>query len=141
MDTISANNPESFTTYPNGRVCAIIPLGINVGHAYDELTNTGVRSEDIEVYYGKKGAAVIDADAEHHGLLASIAKAFRGYGDEENKSMHIYEAALENGEYVFTIKVDNTDEAKEPVRKILADHSAREINYFGTWVVEAMETV
>jgi hypothetical protein len=140
MDTIKINNPDSFTTYPNNSLCAIIEKNDNAGNTLDALIAAGIPKEDIDIYYGKKGVEVIDSDATHHGLLASIAKVFRGYGDEENKSLHIYEAAVENGYYVFTVKAKDNDAEKEKVRKILANHSARDINYFGSWVVEALET-
>lgn len=139
MSTININNPESFATYPNGRMCAILEDVEKAGNSLDAMIAAGVKKENIEIYFGKKGVEVIDADATKHGVLASIAKAFRGYGDEENKSMHIYEDALEKGEYVMSIKVEDTDEDKEKVRGILADHNAHNINYFGTWVVEGMK--
>ena len=139
MDT-NINNPDSFTTYPNNSLCAIIESNKDAGEALAALIAGGVPKEDIDIYYGKKGAEIIDSDATHHGLLASIAKAFRGYGDIENKSLHIYETALENGSYIFTVKAKDEHAEKENIRKILANHSARDINYFGTWVVEALET-
>lgn len=139
MSTININNPESFATYPNGRMCAILEDVEKAGNSLDAMIAAGVNKEDIEIYFGKKGVDVIDADATKHGVLASIAKAFRAYGDEENKSMHIYEDALEKGEYVMSIKVEDTDEDKEKVRGILADHNAHSINYFGTWVVEGLK--
>lgn len=139
MSTININNPESFATNPNGRVCAILETVETAGNSLDAMIVSGVNIEDIEIYFGKKGVDVIDSNATQHGVLASIAKAFRAYGDEENKSLHIYEDALEKGEYVMTVKTGDKDEAKEKVRKILADHSAHNINYFGSWVVEGMK--
>lgn len=132
------NNPDSFTTYPNGRICAILSTGVAAEDVLNALLESGIVQEDIEVYCGRKGAIVMDVDADHHGLLAKIAKVFRAFGDMENKSMQKYKAALEKGEYVFAILVKK-DEEKETIRRILAKHEAREIQYFGTWVVESLK--
>ncbi len=138
MSTISVNNPNGYATYPNNRILAIIDTREGAREALEALGRYGRNEADIEVLHGEAGIEILDADSTHHGLLARIAKAIRAYGDVENESMHIYEAALRADAFVFAIHILN-DEDKESIRQILVKSDAREINYFSTWVVEALQ--
>ena len=137
MTDLTVNQTSSFSTYPDHRVCAIIDHQEDAVHALDGLKERGIKGDDIEIFYGGKGAKLLDADAEHHGFFAKIAKALRAYGDMENEMMHIYENALREGGYVFQV-LARSDEEKETIRHVLDGHHAREINYFSLWYVEAL---
>src|ERR1043165_3761744 len=135
MTGITVNNPESFTTYPNHRILGIVEDREESRKLLDALTASGLPEGEIEVYYGEGGAEAIDADTKHHGIFAKIAKFLRSYGDVENEALRVYETALKNGYYVFAVP-SNDEQEKETVRHILAEHGARDLNYFDTWVVE-----
>lgn len=137
MTELTVNQTGEFSTYPDHRVCAIIETKEDAVHALEDLKEKGLKGLDIEIFYGGKGARLLDADAEHHGFFAKIAKALRAYGDMENEMMHIYEKALKEGEYVFQV-LARSDEEKETIRRVLEQYHAREINYFSQWYVEAL---
>jgi len=136
--TITVNNPDSFTTYPNHRVLGIIEDRNEARSTLDALLAAGINEGEIEVFYGQSGAEVLDADTEHHGVMAKIAKFLRAFGDVENEALRVYETALKEGYYVFGVPANNESE-KETVRHILAENGARDLNYFDTWVVESLE--
>lgn len=137
MDELKVNQTADFSTYPDHRVCAIIETKEDAVHALEELRRQGMKEDDIDIFFGRKGEKLLDADAEHHGVIAKIAKALRAYGDMENELMHIYEQALENGQYVFQV-LARSEEEKGTIRHVLETYHAREINYFSQWYVEAM---
>jgi hypothetical protein len=135
--TFTVNNPESFTTYPNHRILAIIEDREMAKKAMAALNASDLSdAADIQIFFGQGGAEALDAD--HGSLFDRIAKFLRSYGDVENEALHIYESALKEGDYVFAVP-SSDDHEKETIRKILSDCGARDLNYFSTWVVEALE--
>ncbi|HET9136200.1 MAG TPA: hypothetical protein VFO76_06150, partial [Candidatus Kapabacteria bacterium] len=97
--TFTVNNPESFTTYPNHRILAIIEDREMAKKAMAALNASDLSdTADIQIFYGQGGAEALDAD--HGSLFDRIAKFLRAYGDVENEALHVYEAALKDGYYV-----------------------------------------
>ena len=137
MTPMKANDPQDFSIYPTNRVCAVIDTDMDARSALDGLLREGISEVDIHIFYGSKGVDVLDAEGEHHGLLSKLATKLRSYGDVENQTMKRYEDAMRQGGYVFEITA-SADDQKEKVEHILARNAAHEINYFGSWYVEAM---
>jgi hypothetical protein len=139
MADVNINNPTDFRTYPNNRVCAIIETGDEARNIVTALLKNNIEENNIDIFYNSKGVEIFDAEAEHHGVIAKIVKKLRAYGDMENDLMQRYEKAMEKGEYIFEIKVGSDDE-KEEVHQILLAGGARDINYFGSLVVESLKS-
>jgi hypothetical protein len=137
MTPITINDPHDFSVYPTNRVCAVINTDMDARSALDALLREGVSEVDIHIFYGSEGVDVLDAEGEHHGTLSKLATKLRSYGDVENETMKRYEEAMRHGGYVFEV-VASDDEEKEKVEHILAINAGHEINYFGSWYVEAM---
>ncbi len=137
METMKVNNHNAFTTYPNNRVCGIIDDTEDARIALDDLLASGITEDHIDIFYGAAGIEGLDAEANHHGFVAKVARKLRAYGDVENQAMYIYEDAMKNGGYVFEV-LARDDKEKESVHSILLDHNAHQINYFGSWYIEAM---
>ncbi len=139
MPDVKINDPTDFTTYPNYRVCAIIETGDAARNIIKTLLKNNIEENNIDIFYNSKGVDIFDAEAEHHGVIAKIVKKLRAYGDMENELMEKYQKAMEKGEYIFEIKVGSDDE-KEKVHHILLSGGARDINYFGSLVVESLKS-
>jgi hypothetical protein len=139
MADVNINNPKDFTTYPSNRICAIIETGDEARNIVAALLKNNIEDNTIDIFYNSKGEEIFDAEAGHHGVMATIAKKLRAYGDMENTLMTRYEKAMEKGEYIFEIKVGSDDE-KEKVYQILLAGGAHEINYFGSLVVESLKS-
>jgi hypothetical protein len=137
METMNVNKQNDFTTYPTKRVCAIIDNDEDARNALDELLKNNTAEDHIEIFYGTGGIEALDAEAEHHGVGAKIAKKIRAYGDMENETLHIYETAMQNGSYIFEVLADDEKE-KESIHRVLAMNKARQINYFGSWHIDAL---
>lgn len=132
------NKPDSFPTYPNHRVCAIFDERDDARSGFDALMKAGISEDDIEILYGQEGVDILDADVGHkHGILSKVAKIIRLYGDVENEFLHVYQSALDHGGYVFAIRAED-EITKEAIGQCLRGNNAEGINYFGSWVVEAM---
>jgi hypothetical protein len=138
MNTINVNNPIDYNSYPANRMCAIVDKEEDARNTLDLLLRSNIQEDDIDIFHGDKDNLFSQDGAEQHGVIASIKKMLRSYGDMENESMHNYEAAIHNGGYVFEVMA-KTDEEKEAVFRIFANNNARSINYFGSWYVEAMK--
>jgi hypothetical protein len=136
METMKLNSTHEFSDYPINRVCAIIDNEEDARDAVTELLKAGITEDHIDIFSGSEAIKAIDTEA-HHGFLAKIALALRAYGDIENEAMRIYGDAIRNGEFVFEIIAGSYDE-KEMIHRTLAEHHARQINYFGSWYIEAM---
>jgi hypothetical protein len=132
MNELNINNVKDLRKYPANRVCAILETDMDARSALDALLMANISEKDIDIFHGD----ITNRD-EEPGFAAKVAKVLRGYGDIENEEIEIYESAIERGGYVFEIHVRSEAE-KEIVEHILAQHGAHEINYFGTWYVEAM---
>jgi hypothetical protein len=137
MEPMNVNNPHDFAVYPTNRVCAIIDTAMDARSALDGLLRAGLQEQNIDIFYGSAGIEVLDAEGEHHGVAAKIAKKLRAYGDIENETMKRYEQAMIDGGYVFEVLVKDEEE-KELVHHTFSLNNAHEINYFGSWYVEAM---
>ena len=137
MTTMKTNDPHDFSVYPTNRVCAVINTDMDARSALDGLLREGISEDDIHIFYGSKGADVLDAEGEHHGLLSKLATKLRSYGDVENETMKRYEEAMRQGGFVFEVTASDGGD-KEKVEHILLRNAAHEINYFGSWYVEAM---
>jgi len=137
MKELTVNKPIDFTTYPSNRVCAIINTDMDARSALDGLLGAGVSEKDIDIFHGAEGIKTHGSDSEPEGLGERIARLLRSYGDIDARQLKIYESAMQDGGFVFEV-LAHTDVEKEFIEQILARHGAHEINYFGTWYIEAM---
>jgi len=130
MIELNRTTTKDLHTYPANRVCGIVNNDMDARSALDALLTANISEKDIDIFHGDTNDAV-------PGFGAKVAAVLRGYGDIDNEEIRIYESALGKGGYVFEVHVRSEAE-KDIVEQILARHGGREINYFGTWYVEAM---
>jgi hypothetical protein len=130
MIELNSTTTKDLHTYPSNRVCAILSNDMDARSALDALLVANISEKDIDIFHG-------GANNAEPGFIEKVAAVLRGYGDIENEEIRIYESALGKGGYVFEVHVRSEAE-KDIAEHILARHGASEINYFGTWYIEAM---
>ena len=69
--------------------------------------------------------------------MAMRFSAMLGLPNEEAQAKARYEQAMRDGHYVVAVLAP-TDERKEQARRILAAHGARDLGFFGRFVIERL---
>ncbi len=75
---------------------------------------------------------------EEHGRLARIIRWLQKFGDMEPEHVRRHEQELLAGHYGIGVTAKEP-EAREKVREILKSHNGHFINFYGEWVIEALE--
>jgi hypothetical protein len=132
MKTVSVDKVDDFKAYPTNRVCGIIGNSMDARSTLDALLRGGISEKDIDIFHGMPSD-----NGKEPGLKDKIAEILRSFGDIDNELMRQYQVAMEHGGYIFEVH-SHSDEEKENIEHILLRNGAHEINYFGTWYVEAM---
>jgi hypothetical protein len=113
-------------------------LGVfdETGHAeraFQELTEAGFAEDQVLLCVPPES---LDSTGSEHGPLARIERAVQHL--LTNKS-HLaeYEHAAEQGACVLGVHAEE-DEQRREAQSIFERHRARNVNYFGKWVVETL---
>jgi hypothetical protein len=133
---LTFNSRNKFEPYPKHRVRAIIEDVLDAKHAYEALLTLGVPQENIEIFSGKTGSELLYQEEQLKDESLDLRK-IHSFGDVEDEAFYLYQAALDNGRFVFSV-LAATDEMKESVTKALEVNKAQYVNYFGSWTVEAL---
>jgi hypothetical protein len=132
------HDDSDFIFYPTNKVVGIIDDPDDAKAALRDLKAAGFTTDDIEVLTGKEGAHRIDPTGEVHGTSARIIRWLQKFGDMEPEHVRRHEQELLAGHYGIGVTAKEP-EARERVRKILKSHNGHFINFYGEWVIEALE--
>lgn len=124
-----------FTFYPRSKVYGVYGDLDGVLALTDRLIALGFADEKIDILEGDDGIDTLDSDGSRHGLIARFVRALQGITEERSLIDH-YVRALAHGHYVVAVSVPNKRNVVQSVCQALKSSGARDIHYYGTFVVE-----
>lgn len=125
--------------YPTNNVLAVLDTAGQTRNAVEALERGGFLESEIGVSSGAELADRLSETTGRSGFadMAMRFSAMLGLPNEEAGAKARYEQAMWDGHYVVAVLVP-TDERKEQARQILAAHGARDLGYFGRFVIERL---
>jgi len=138
-DLTEAKHPLDPLQYPTNNIVAVIDTARQTQDAVDALERVGFPETEIGVGCGAELADRLSETTGRSGFadMAMRFSATLGLPNEEAEARARYERAMRDGHYVVAVLV-TTDERKEQARQILAAHGARDLGYFGRFVIERL---
>jgi len=125
--------------YPTNNVVAVIDTTQQTQDAVDALERGGFLETEIGIGSGVELADRMSKTTGRSGFadMAMRFSAMLGLPNEEAQAKARYEQAMRDGHYVVAVLAP-TDERKEQARRILAAHGARDLGFFGRFVIERL---
>jgi hypothetical protein len=123
--------------YPEQQVLAVLDNGQRVEAATSALTSGGFLPSEVTFGTGAELADVVDASPGRGGLAGLLIRLAERVGitDEEMEMKNRYERALRDNRFVVAVSAP-TDERKEEAARILREHGAHTMAYFGKYTIE-----
>ena len=124
-----------FIGYPAGWTLSVIGDSAAADAALAELTESGVRADDVIVLSGAGAAEQIARLGTSTGLAARLRRGVQFVTMDQMPDLHVYELAIEQGHPIVGIRVADTENRRGAI-EILRRHGAHFINRFGDWATE-----
>jgi hypothetical protein len=130
-------NADAPVAYPTNHVLGVVDTAEQLTAVRASLTNGGFLDSDIRAETGAERADAVDASTGRTGLAAMLIRFAERIGatDEEMETKNVYEHAMRDGRFVVLIAAD-TPERKERATRILREHAAHSVAYFGKHSIE-----
>jgi diadenosine tetraphosphate (Ap4A) HIT family hydrolase len=101
------------------------------------LEESGVATDDIDVFVGEQGAQRLDLSGNGHGAVIRLLRRLEAAVGDEGAPNHRIDAALRRGASLLSVKVRNRkSDEKARVFKVLKALHGHEIHYWGAWSFE-----
>ncbi len=127
----------NLVNYPANHVVAVVDTLSQVRALVPDLTANGFLESEIHVHSGVAHANELDESTGRGGLAGIAIRIAEALGIE-NVEMEVksrYEQAMRDGHYVLVIAAP-TEERKERVSEILAQHEAHSVTFHGRFTIE-----
>ena len=138
MEKASKFYDQESLTVPANQVLAIIVDLSEAKEIVQILSRNGFPAEEIGLLTGIEDSEKLEAAAGNQGFFSKLFTAGVEMGDRDTDYLKQYRRALLNGRTVIGV-VAKDDEARNKARKILKQHGARFITFFGRFVTEVLE--
>lgn len=125
---------ETTLSYPTGKVIAIVDGIDDMQAGVEALTGTGFEPDSVQVLCGPGGLRRLDADGSSGGLLGRLLRVVENFGPEREQLRRI-ETELGEGHFAIGVEVPD-DERKTDAARLLAQHGAHDLQYYGEWSIE-----
>jgi diadenosine tetraphosphate (Ap4A) HIT family hydrolase len=133
--------------YAGGHLRALVNRVTCLLKSEDEVTATvraleesGVATDDIDIFVGEEGARCLDLEGREHGRVIRLLRKLEAAVGEESKPNHRIDEALRRGASLVSVKVHKGDEKARALR-ILKTLHGHEIHYWGPWSFEDVRSV
>jgi uncharacterized protein YbjT (DUF2867 family) len=133
----SRTNANAPVQYPANHVLGVVDTRDQADAVRAALTSGGFLESEIQVDTGAVRADEVDASTGRRGIADLLIRFAERIGatDEEMETKNVYERAMRDNRFVMAIATPTTDR-KEQAARILADHSAHSVAYFGKHTIE-----
>src|SRR5262245_61084371 len=135
MDVARRNRSSRFIGYPTDSLLGVVDSGATAAQVAAALKAAGVPDRHITVMRGDESAARFDPTGAIHGLVTRIRRLVSLTVMDQLPDMAWYEAAIRGGSAVVMVQVKG-DEPKAEAIRILRDHGAHFVNYYGRFATE-----
>jgi hypothetical protein len=131
---MSEQQERAFLGTPDNYMLGVFDDGDEAERAHEALVEAGFGGDDVMLCIA---AESIDSTGEVHGPLARLKRAIDHL--LTNKS-HLaeYDEAAREGACVIGVHAED-EQARDQAQQIFREHGARNVNFFGKWVVETLD--
>jgi hypothetical protein len=127
-----------FIGYPIDSLAAVLPTPEAAAVAASGLRGAGIPDRAISILRGEEGADRFDGSGAVHGPMARVRRLVSFTVMDQLVDMAIYEQAIREGQVVVLTRVRG-DAATAGAVRVLRDHGAHFINYYGRFATEEIE--
>jgi hypothetical protein len=124
-----------FIGYPTDSLLAVIPDPERAVASAAALKAAGIPDSDITMLRGDEGASRFDPTGAVHGIFTRLRRIVSFAVMDQLPDMAWYDAAVRSGQAVVMVRVRGDDAKAEAIR-ILRDHGAHFVNYYGRFATE-----
>jgi hypothetical protein len=124
-----------FIGYPTDSLLAVVPDPERAAAAAAGVKATGIADKDITILRGDEGAARFDPTGAVHGVFTRLRRLVSFTVMDQLPDMAWYDAAIRSGQAVVMVRVRG-DDSKSAAIRILRDHGAHFVNYYGRFATE-----
>ena len=124
-----------FIGYPTDSLLAVVPDPERAAAAAAGVKATGIADKDITILRGDEGAARFDPTGAVHGVFTRLRRLVSFTVMDQLPDMAWYDAAIRSGQAVVMVRVRG-DDSKAAAIRILRDHGAHFVNYYGRFATE-----
>jgi len=123
--------------YPTNHVLAVLDSRALTTAAVAALEAGGFLNSEIQVGTGPAAADELDATTGRRGLADMLIRLAERIGatNEEMETKNRYEQAMRENRFVLSVAAP-TAERKEQATRILSEHSAHTVAFFGKRTIE-----
>ena len=134
-------NPDP---YAGGHLFALVHRVTGLFDSADEATATvraleesGVATEDIDIFVGEQGARCLDLPGREHGRVIRLLRTLEAAVGDEGGANHRIDEALRRGATLLCVKVHGRKgDEKARVFRVLKALHGHELHYWGPWAFE-----
>jgi hypothetical protein len=135
MTAARGRRHSRFIGYPTDSLLAVLPEPERAAAAASALKAAGIPDTDITILRGDEGASRFDPTGAVHGLVTRIRRIVSFTVMDQLPDMAFYDAAVRSGQAVVMVRLRGDDNKAEGIR-ILREHAAHFINYYGRFATE-----
>ncbi len=129
----------NFHTYPTHRVVSFFDNKDSADSAVVDLINSGFKDDLIDESIGEEGLRFLDPDAQYHGFLAKVIRAWHKLAKgEELVYVERIKKELTAGHVLVSVPALNEKKCREAAQ-ILKNHKGHYIRYYGIFHVENLD--
>ena len=123
--------------YPTHHVIAVVDNRDDMTATVASLTSRGFMESEVQVGTGVDAADDLHASTGRAGLAGLLVRLAEriGAADEEMETKRRYEQAMRDNKFVISVATP-TDERKDQATRILREHGAHSVVYFGKHTIE-----
>jgi hypothetical protein len=120
------------------RVTALLDSQEEVAATVRALEESGVATDDINIFTGEQGAKCLDLQGREHGRAFWLLRTLEAAMGHEGETNQRIDQALRQGQTLLCVKVHLKHKADEKARalKVFKQLHAHEIHYWGSFHVE-----
>ena len=135
-------NPDP---YAGGHLFALVNRVTGLLDSEDEvkatvkaLEESGVATDDINIFTGEQGAKCLDLEGREHGRAFWLLRTLEAAMGHEGETNQRIDQALRQGQTLLCVKVHLKHKSEEKARalRIFKSLHAHEIHYWGSFHVE-----
>ncbi|HEY7131080.1 MAG TPA: hypothetical protein VH440_02460 [Candidatus Limnocylindrales bacterium] len=113
-----------------GRLIAVFDAPASADEAIAALIGAGVERAAIETFVGPGAVGAFDPSGRRHGPLGVVYRIFEFSWADQAPDFAWYEAAIEEGRVVVSVKVRGQRHVAH-VARIVEEHGGHFVNHFG----------
>ena len=128
---------ETSVHFPKNRIVGLVQSREELESAVDAPTSGGFLRSEIEIVHGAAAAEKLRANTGRRGLADLVMRfsEFIGVPNDEVTIKNQYADGLKRGQILITVLAPS-EERRETAGRILRDHGATEVKFFGAGTIE-----